>query len=266
MAQEQNPQVAELRREIQTLEGRDFQIWSIGLLMILVIAAGFIALILPNIMWNLGVLRVEGRYLPQLFFGFIALILLFNIYAFEQRHVLRNAREELVRQLIRAEAAERLSLVDPLTEIFNRRYLDQIVAKETSRADRLGTSLTFMMVDVDGFKSANTRFGHLVGDRILKEVAAVLKKTLRASDTIIRYGGDEFLVVLSETNEPQGQRALERLLAEVNHWNRTSVIPHYTLRLSYGLAAYTKGASATEVIRLADERMYQQKLRHSAAA
>lgn len=265
MEPEKAPRAEELRREIQALEGRDLQLWSIGLLVILVVAAGFVALIAPNVMWNLSVLRVEGRYLPQLIFGFIALIVLFNIYAVGQRRVLRHTREELVRQLIRSEAAEKLSLVDPLTEIFNRRYLDQIISREVSRADRLGTGLTFLMTDVDGFKAVNTRFGHLVGDRILNEVAQVLKRTFRTSDTVIRYGGDEFLVVLADTHEQQARRAVERLLEQVDRWNRTNPTVGYTMGLSCGLAAYTKGAKITDVLEAADQRMYQHKARRPAA-
>ncbi len=265
MQQEKNPRAAGLQREIEAMEGRDLQLWSIGLLVILVVAAGFIALVLPNVMWNLKTLRFEGRYLPQLFFGFIVLILLFNIYVIDQRRVLRRAREELVRELVRSEAAEKLSLVDPLTEIYNRRYLDQLLTRETSRADRLGSNLTFLMIDVDAFKSVNTRFGHRVGDQMLADVAVLLKRTFRTSDTIVRYGGDEFLLVLTDTDEAQAQRAVERLFRQVETWNQTNAGRGYTLSVSCGLASYRKGANVVEVIEAADQKMYLHKTRHLPA-
>ena len=261
MDQDQTQRAQDLRKEINALEGRDLQLWSIGILIILVVAAGFVALVLPNLTWELAFARQQGRYLPQLFFGFIALIILFNIYVLQQRRQLGHTREELIRQLIRSEAAEKLSLVDPLTEIFNRRYLEKIVTKETTRAERLGTGLTFLMIDVDNFKSANTRFGHLAGDRILTEVALLMKRTFRTSDTVIRYGGDEFLILLPETNEQQAQRAVERLLQSVENWNRSNTIVGYKMSLSCGLAAYSKGANVTEVLEAADQRMYQHKAR-----
>lgn len=255
----------ELRQQIKTLESRDLQLWSMGLLILLIIAAGFLGLALPNLMWKLKTLQVDGRYLPQLFFGFLALIVLFNIYAIEQRRDLHTTRDELIRELVRAEAAEGLSLVDPLTEIFNRRYLDQLLVKETSRADRLGTDLTFMMIDVDNFKSVNTRFGHLVGDRVLSEVALLMKKTFRSSDTVVRYGGDEFLAVMAETNMTQGARAGQRLQEQVDRWNQDNRIEDYKMSLSYGLASFTKGANVAEIIESADKKMYEHKARQITA-
>lgn len=250
----------ELQEEIQALEGRDFQLWSIGLLVLLVVAAGFVAAIWPNLMWGLGVLKLDGRYVPQLVFGFVVLVVLFNIYTIQQRRVLRNTRDELVRQMLRSEAAERLSLVDPLTETFNRRYLDEILPKEVSRADRRGTGLAVAIIDVDGFKSVNTRFGHLTGDKVLTEVAHLLKRVFRASDTVIRYGGDEFLVLMGDTIEQEAEAAVARLQANVTKWNQLNTIAGYRMGLSCGIAAYAKGADFTQVLEAADNRMYGQKL------
>jgi diguanylate cyclase (GGDEF)-like protein len=266
MEHEAESRSARLQQEIKALEGRDLQLWSIGLLMLVVVAAGFIALILPNVMWGMGELRVAGRYLPQLFFGFISLIVLFNVYAFHQRHQLSVTRGELVRQLVRSEAAEHLAMIDPLTGVFNRRFLDEVLPKEASRAERLNSQLSFAMIDVDGFKSVNTRFGHVIGDQILSEVAHLLKAHFRLSDSIIRYGGDEFLVVMSDTDEAGAQVSVERLRGSVERWNAVSVIAGYKMSLSCGVASFARGASPTEVIETADQRMFHQKLRNSPVA
>jgi diguanylate cyclase (GGDEF)-like protein len=260
---EQRQRADQLRQEIRALEGRDLQLWSIGLLITLVVGAGFIALIWPNVMWHLGELRLDGRYLPQLIFGFAVLIVLFNIYTLKQRRMLQITRDELIHQVIRSEAAERLSLVDPLTEVFNRRYLERVLSQEVSRADRRNTPLAFAMIDVDEFKSANTRFGHLIGDRILTDIAQLLKRTFRTSDMLVRYGGDEFLVLMGDTDEQQAQAAVERLQAQVEGWNRARLIPGYEMKLSCGVAVYSKGADALEVIEAADGRMYESKLHKS---
>lgn len=259
MDQEETARTAELRREIQGLDDRDIQLWSIGVLIILVLAAGFAALVLPNVMWNLGILKVDGRYLPQLFFGFIVLIVLFNIYSLQRRRSLQKTRDELVRELVRREAAEKLSLVDPLTELYNRRYLNQVIPREVSRADRLGTHLTFLMMDVDDFKSVNTQFGHARGDRLLCEVAQLLKRTFRTSDTIVRYGGDEFLALLTETDQAQAGVAVGRLRGAVDRWNRANSAEGYSMSISCGLASYAKGENVSDVIHLADQRMYLHK-------
>src|SRR5712692_8373333 len=118
MEQEQTARVETVLAELHGLEGRDLQLWSMSVLLILALAAGLLAFIAPNVMWNLGILRLEGRYLPQFFFGLTALIVLYNVYTIDLRRKLRRTREELVRQLLRAEAAETLSMIDPLTEIF----------------------------------------------------------------------------------------------------------------------------------------------------
>jgi diguanylate cyclase (GGDEF)-like protein len=255
----------ELRRKVDALDDRDFQLWSILVLLILVVTAGFLALIFPNVAWRAEALRLDGRYVPQLFFGFIVLIVLFNIYALGQRRLLRKTRRELFRQLARSEAAEKLALVDPLTEIYNRRYLDQVLPKEVNRAERRGTSLTFLVIDVDGFKSVNTRFGHLAGDRLLSQMGQLLLATFRRSDIPIRYGGDEFLIVMPETNDAQAQRAVERLLAKVEDWNKESTIPGFRLILSFGLATYVPGTNVADVLARADQRMYLHKAAHAGA-
>jgi diguanylate cyclase (GGDEF)-like protein len=257
--------LVETRQKVQQLEGRDFQLWSISALVILVLAAGLVALILPNVMWHLGTLRLDGRYVPQVFFGFMALIVLLNLYTFERRQVLRDARQELFRQLVRTEASERRSLIDPVTEIFTREYLDRILDKEVSRTDRLRSSLTFLLVDVEGFKSLNKRYGQLVGDRVLNAVGQSLLETFRGSHTVMRYGGDEFLVVLSETDERQAERAVERLLAKVESWNRDNSLPGYRLNLSCGLATYKKGANVSKLLDAAEQRMNIHKTARSTA-
>lgn len=253
-----------LAKEIRAVDARDFHMWSLGILIMLVVAGGFMALVFPNVMWGIKDLQVDGTYLPQLFFGFVALIVLFNVYALDKKRELQHAREELVRQLIRSEAAEMLSLVDPLTDLFNRRYLDEIISKEASRANRYRSELTLMMVDVDDFKSVNTRSGHLFGDHVLTEVANVLKKTFRNSDTVVRYGGDEFLVILPETSEADAQRAVERLQSQVETWNQKPAIQGYRMSVSCGLASFAGGKGTHEVIEMADAQMYLHKNRKLA--
>jgi diguanylate cyclase (GGDEF)-like protein len=256
----------ELERQIKSIDGRDLHLWSMGLLIILMVAGGFLALVLPNLMWGLGTLRVDGRYLPQLFFGFVALIVLFNVYALDRKRSLRRTREELVRQLVRNQQVEVLSYLDPLTEIYNRRALDEILAREGNRADRQGTPLTFVMIDVDRFKSVNSRFGHLVGDRILNEIAWLLRTTFRTSDYIVRYGGDEFLVVMTDTREEQADRAIERLQEAVSYWNAANSLAGYVMGLSCGHSCYERGTDIQKFIEAADANMYADKSRHMSPA
>jgi len=253
----------ELQREIQSLDGRDYQLWSITALLFLVLAGGFIALVWPNLMWELGTLEAKGRYLPQLFFGFAALVVLFNVYILEQRRSLRRTRGELLRQLIHTETLEELAMVDPLTETYNRRSMDDFISKEVSRADRLGTELALLMIDLDQLRHVNARFGHLIGDHLLTETAAALRATFRKSDTLIRYGGDEFLVVMPEASQQQAQLAVGRLLERVDIWNHAHPDIGYQMALSCGLAAYRKGMDMKDVLAAADKSMYEDKARRA---
>ena len=171
----------------------------------------------------------------------------------------------MVRQLLRAESTETLTLIDPLTQLYNRRHMDRILPRETSRVDRSGATLSFMLIDLDDFKSINTRFGHVLGDQVLRDVAGLLNGVFRRSDIVIRYGGDEFLILMPDTNEEKAAHAVCRLQEELAKWNQTNPGLGYSLGLSCGTAAYRKGTEVRKVIEAADERMYSEKASHHRA-
>src|SRR5882757_4151814 len=164
----------EIQKQIQQLSGRDLQLWSIGILVILVLTSGLLALVLPNLVWTQRVIHVEHSYLPQLFFGLISLILLFNIYLLAQKRNLNTTRLALIRELVLNERLESLSLVDPLTQLLNRRALNELVPREVARANRMGNSLTFMAIDLNGFGAISSKYGALEGDKVLLEFSKIL--------------------------------------------------------------------------------------------
>ena len=254
---------AELCRDLEALSSRDWQLWSICALVIVIVAIGFAAFVVPNLVWTNVVMRADARYIPQLFFGLITLIILFNVYILEQKSKLNRTRAELLRQLMESAKARETALVDPLTSVFNRRYMEEILPREISKAGRAGSDLSLIVLDVDGFKDINTRFGHLGGDQYLRDVATLLKKTFRGSDTVLRLGGDEFLVVLPETSNRQAQRAAERLSWETRWWNEAGHAK-YELAFSCGVATYRRGMEMKEFLDLADKDMYRVKLERKA--
>jgi diguanylate cyclase (GGDEF)-like protein len=247
-----------IQREIQQLSGRDLQLWSIGLLVMLVLAAGILALIFPNVIWAQHIIRVESAYLPQLFFGLISLILLFNIYMIGQRLALNHTRRALISELVLNERLENLSMVDPLTQLLNRRAMNELIPREVARANRLGSPLTFMTMDLSDFREINSKFGSSAGNSLLMEFGTLLKRTFRGGDIIFRHGGDEFLVVMPDTGEEEAQPPFQRLLREVEHWNLKSQQP-YELSFTWGMAPYAAGSDFSDVLRTVDRQIYRKK-------
>jgi diguanylate cyclase (GGDEF)-like protein len=250
----------EIQRQLKQLGGRDLQLWSIGVLIIVVLVAGFAAVVEPNVVWrgSPGTGLVEYRYLPQLFFGLISLILLFNIYIVMQKRSLNSTRAALIRELVFSERLESFTLIDPLTQLLNRRSLDQIVPREIARANRSGSHLTFVLVEVAGFKGLNDRLGNIAGDHLLVEVARLLKGTLRGSDAIIRYSGDRFLIIMADTNEKRAASAMRRMMEVVDRWNLNAK-SGWEMVLNYGIAQYAIGATAAELLMAAEQKLIQQQ-------
>ena len=115
----------------------------------------------------------------------------------------------------RVEELSQLAIRDPLTHLYNRRFLDEVVKREEARARRSGEPISLLMIDLVAFREVNNRFGHVIGDRVLKKAGVVMEKQLRKTDTIFRYGGDEFLVVMPEATEEQATEIASRITQAV---------------------------------------------------
>jgi diguanylate cyclase (GGDEF)-like protein/PAS domain S-box-containing protein len=149
---------------------------------------------------------------------------------------------------------------DPLTGLYNRHYFNSLIAPELDRSDRYDHPLTLMMVDVDGFRAINNRFGHLKGDQVLGEVAAYLRENVRAADRVIRYGGDEFLILMPET-DLEARPVADRLRANMPSVPRRAGIQNVEIGLSIGI--YTRlphdRRPLESILEEVDRRMYADK-------
>jgi diguanylate cyclase (GGDEF)-like protein len=154
-----------------------------------------------------------------------------------------------------------LSLVDDLTQLYNSRYLHQALDVEITRAKRYNYPVTVVFLDLDGFKSVNDRYGHLVGSQTLTVVGQILKRLVRNVDIIARYGGDEFTIILPNTDLQASTLVAERLRKSVErHDYRKTPGYDFKLSASFGLAGFPKhGDNPDLLIQKADQAMYKVK-------
>lgn len=149
-----------------------------------------------------------------------------------------------------------LALSDSLTNLANRRYFDERFGEELLRAQRLGHSLALVLVDVDGLKGINDTFGHSMGDQLLNAMATILRTHTRGIDLVARIGGDEFALLLPETDQQGAARLLQRLSLEAEG----RLISGQPVRFSAGIAVYPgDGATAHDLTRHADAALYRAK-------
>jgi diguanylate cyclase (GGDEF)-like protein len=164
--------------------------------------------------------------------------------------------------IIEYEELKRLQLnavTDPLTDLYNRRLFNETFEKELNRARRYGQPLGLVILDLHRFKEVNDKHGHPRGDEVLRAAASTLKKSLRTSDSAFRIGGDEFALILPQTDAPQALalgRRVQAVFAEVLEPLELGV----SVSMDHGVANFPQDADSTEqLIRIADERLYHVK-------
>ena len=253
--------LANVNRELRSLEKRDGELWVIVTATGILVGAGLLAVLLPAAFLRSGSLHFEITVSKELACGLLVLLILANTYLVSRRIEFRRLRQRMISTAMQNELIRLQSFTDPLTEIYNRRSLEELAGRFIGQAKRLGNPLTFLLIDLDHFKQVNTRFGHLTGDFVLTEIATLLKSSIRGTDAAIRYGGDEFLIALSNTNAAGAETVVKRIEASLNDWNQSSSLDDFTVSLSLGLAEWTDGKTLDEVLDQADRNMYEEKSR-----
>jgi len=154
------------------------------------------------------------------------------------------------------EKLKRLAMTDILTGAYNRTVFDEIIAKEMERVKRYKKSLSVIIFDIDHFKKVNDKFGHNVGDSVLKKIATIVKKTIRKVDYFIRWGGEEFLIISAETDKEKAYVLAERLRNRIQNFTFNHVAQ---ITVSCGVAEFKKGDTKNTLIKRADDAMYKAK-------
>jgi diguanylate cyclase (GGDEF)-like protein len=156
------------------------------------------------------------------------------------------------------ERVKQLAYLDGLTGIFNRRFFEMRILEEIERARRYGTGMAVIMADIDQFKRLNDEFGHVLGDEVLRQVSSIFHQQLRKIDVVCRYGGEEFGILLTQTNSKHALKVADKLRKMVAGWPFPGV-PR-TVTISAGAAAFPEqGTTRDELVRAADAALYAAK-------
>jgi len=184
-------------------------------------------------------------------FSLIAMVLsrilfYYELQDFQKRQMIQRQKEKL----------EELATRDHLTNAMNRRSFAEMTTVELSRANRYRRPLSLSIFDLDHFKQVNDRFGHLVGDEVLKHISLLVKENIRATDTLVRWGGEEFIILAPET-DLQSMVAFSEKLRKLIEADQPEKAPAITA--SFGVAQYRWGESEDDFLNRADQALMQAK-------
>lgn len=248
---------------IQSLERKGSRVLRVSMLVLMSLAAGGLLLLLARA-WP-GVIEFPSGGERAEFAALASLLLAISLAALSlwKQEAWRSAREKLVGELVRRDAMDRVLLLDPLTGVFNRRYLDEVISREISHVERRDASLSFLKMRIENLEDLEANSGGEVAELILKEVARTLYRNMRPTDVVVRYERNEFMVVMSETSKHGALLAVRRLLERVDEINRANQgVLGYPVVLSYGLAGYFKGQDVRDVIAAAEHsiQLYRERV------
>jgi diguanylate cyclase (GGDEF)-like protein len=252
--------IAEIRASLRKIERRDLWAWGNTVVLILCLTAIIVCLAVS--------LLLKGT---KIFFGInlilavqalVVFVPAFNLYMIHQHFRLRNLQRRLAEHQIEAEVFRRLAMFDSLTGLYNRRFAEQRLQAEIGRSERRGHPLSVVLLDLNNFKQINDTYGHTAGDLVLKELARRLSNVIRSSDLAVRWGGDEFMLLLVDCNLSQIQHVVIRLTPfDVAFEGKT--IP---VSFAIGWKEYILGDRAADLLDGADRQLYLNKLAMKSTA
>jgi len=211
----------------------------------------------------IAVLQEGGSFFsgPQLT-GLLAYYFMFIFTYFVSGYLSQNLHrnEELLKELL--QQTQELSITDGLTGLYNQMHFFELLDRETRKSQRHDLTYSLIIFDVDHFKNYNDRHGHLRGSETLKGIAAVMKKKFRSTDLLAKYGGDEFVIILPQTDKVGAYLAAERLRESVERqpFSGAETQPQGKITISIGLASYPEhGLTDDELLNRADKSLYFAK-------
>ena len=250
----------EFRETLRSVVRRQWWMWSSAFLVTILLAVAVASFAFPELLAH-----SEAAFafeLSQAVRGLVGLVLLFNINSVYQQFQINRIQRHLGDQIDamgrmeqRTEEVFKLAALDPLTGLYNRRSGEQRLAEEISRAQRHGRALTVLMIDLNGLKSINDRFGHAAGDEAIKTLAARLGRAIRGSDLAVRIGGDEFMLLLPECKPDE----VRHVLARMNGLSIEVGGQIQEFNFAAGWTNYVPGELPEDLLKRADAALYVNK-------
>jgi diguanylate cyclase (GGDEF)-like protein len=248
---------ARLTEDLAKVESETRAIRVLLIFVAVALGLGAISMFLPHGIWRPETLDL--RIPPQLLFVAMVVMAVVALYLIRYESETRKLRLLALEQALAARSEHAANLLDSLTNVYKRAVLRDLLQKEIARAERTSRPLSLMMTDLDNFKQVNDQYGHLMGDDILAQVAGVLKSCVRGSDHVVRYGGDEFLLILPETDEPGALIVRDRILQRMADLDPLTHTGQVNLSLCLGILQHITGQTVEQDVAEVDSRMYAQK-------
>jgi diguanylate cyclase (GGDEF)-like protein len=255
---------ARIKSELLQMESQKKESWILILFAAVVLLLGVLSFLFPRQFWESGNLQVSVS--PQILFVIMVAVVLASLVFVRREIEVRGLRLTNLQQYMSAQEEQAAGMFDAVTNVFTRGFLHDLMAIEISRAERTHRSLALIMCDLNNFKQVNDRYGHLMGDYVLSQIATILKSCVRGSDYIVRYGGDEFIILLPETDEQGAEIVRSRVNSKVAEWDQHNRVGDLPISVSLGLYLHVTGQSADKDVAEADARMYAEKQAAKRAA
>jgi diguanylate cyclase (GGDEF)-like protein len=210
-----------------------------------------------SIFW-IGLQSLTERLKMHLYSSFTDFLIEITLSLIVYLFILFSFNYFVVKSYGREKELEKLTVIDPLTEAYNRRSFDEYMNKLVPKALKTNRPLLLIIADIDHFKGVNDTYGHVYGDEVLKVIAAIIKKNIRVSDQLFRTGGEEFAILLPETEIQDGRAICERLRTFVQHTSFINNNEKVPITISLGLAKY-EGETVEGFMDKTDQALYKAK-------
>jgi len=248
-----DPGENELEQELSRIQRRDSSLSRYSIFVSLLLVAAIIALAVMAA--HPGAATFLKIRFTEAIFALIVLIVLFNVYTIRQEFLIKQLRAQISDKQAQFYSLRNLSMLDPLTGLYNRRFAEQRLAAEVARTQRMGHPLALILLDLKSFGLVNERLGREAGDQALREFSARISSVIRGSDLAVRLEADKFMMILPECATEQLNRVLSRLTPFELHWKGHEV----PLQFAASCKQYQIGESPDEFIARVEQNLIVTK-------